>query len=128
LRLSANYAYLHATQPDGVGGQVEEIRRPKHSGSISIDGSARRFTYGASLAYVGTHTDTNFNSFPFETVHLASYWLAGARIAYAVRPGIEVFARGSNLLNQHYEDVFGYHTEGRALFAGIRLSSLSASQ
>ena len=128
FRLSANYAFLHATQPDGLGGQVEEIRRPKHSGSVSIDGSAHRFTYGASLAYVGTHTDTNFNTFPFQTVHLASYWLAGARIGYAVRPGIEVFARGANLLNQHYEDVFGYRTEGRALFAGIRLSSLPASQ
>ena len=123
LRVSANYAYLRATQPDGSGGQVEEIRRPKHSGSIALDGSGHRLTYGASLAYVGTHTDTNFNVFPFQTVTLRSYWLADARVAYALRPGIEIFARGSNLLNQHYQDVFGYHTEGRSVFAGIRLSS-----
>lgn len=128
LRLAANYAYLHATQPDDSGVQVEEIRRPRHSGSISIDGLAHRLTYGASLAYVGTQTDTNFNTFPFETVHLASYWLAAARVGYAVRPGIEIFARGSNLLNRHYQDVFGYHTEGRGLFAGVRLFNPKAQR
>ena len=51
-------------------------------------------------------------------VALGSYWLADARVAYAVRPGIELFARGSNLLDQRYQDVFGYRTEGRGLFAG----------
>jgi vitamin B12 transporter len=128
LRLSANYAYLHATQPTDGGGQVEEIRRPRHSGSVWIDGSVHRITYGASLAYVGTHADTDFNSFPFRNVQLHSYWLAGGRIGFSVRPGLELFARGSNLLNQHYEDVLGYHTEGRAVFAGFRLASALASR
>ena len=123
LKLSANYAYLHATQPDGSGSQIEEIRRPRHSGSVSIDGSVRRLTYGASLAFVGRHTDTNFNAFPFQTVTLRSYWLANARVGYSIRPGLELFARGSNLLDQHYQDVFGYRTEGRAMFAGISVSS-----
>ena len=123
LRISANYSYLHATQPDDTGRQIEEIRRPKHSGSIAIDGSDGRLTYGASLAYVGVHTDTDFNIFPAEDVRLGSYWLASGRIAYAVRPGLEIFVRGSNLLNQHYQDVLGYHTEGRGLYGGIRLSS-----
>jgi vitamin B12 transporter len=45
------------------------------------------------------------------------------RVAYALRPGIEIFARAANALNAHYEDVFGYRTEGRSLYAGIRLSS-----
>jgi vitamin B12 transporter len=39
-----------------------------------------------------------------------------------VRRGVELFARGSNLLDQHYEDAFGYRTEGRAVYAGVRLS------
>ena len=123
LRISANYTYLDATQPDDTGRQVEEIRRPKHSGSIAIDGSNDRLTYGASLAYVGVHTDTDFNIFPAEDVRLGSYWLASGRIGFAVRPGFEVFVRGSNLLNQHYQDVLGYHTEGRGLYGGIRLTS-----
>lgn len=122
LRLSANYAYLHATQPDSADGQVPELRRPKHSGSVAADGTIGRWTYGASISYVGTHLDTADN-FPFGVVQLHSYWLAGARIAYALKPGIELYARCSNLFNAHYEDSAGYHTEGFGLFAGVRLSS-----
>ena len=124
LRLSANYAFLHATEPDsGDLGQVREVRRPRHSGSIAADGSVGRLTYGASLAYVGNRSDTNFDLFPAAPVTLHAYWLAGARVAYRLRPGLELFARGSNLLNQHVEDVFGSRTEGRAVYAGLRLSS-----
>ena len=54
------------------------------------------------------------------------YWLAGARIAYAVRPGIELFARGSNLFDTRYEDS-GYRTEGRGVFVGIRLADRRSS-
>ncbi|MFL6753654.1 MAG: TonB-dependent receptor domain-containing protein [Sphingomicrobium sp.] len=122
LRLSANYSYLKATQPDLVSGeQVAEARRPKHSGSIVVDGSVAQFSYGASLAYVGDHFD-NRDTFPFDRVTLGSYWIADARLAYSIGRGIEFFARGTNLLDQHYQDVFGYRTEGRAIYAGLRLS------
>ena len=123
LRLSANYAYLKATQPDSVTGlQVAEARRPNHSGSVALDGAAGRFTYGAALAYVGDRFD-NRDTFPFDRVALGSYWLADARVAYKIRRGIELFARGSNLLDQKYEDAFSYRTERRAVYAGVRLNS-----
>jgi vitamin B12 transporter len=122
LRLSANYAYLKSTQPDAVTGErATETRRPKHSGSVAADGLIGRFSYGASLAYVGKHLD-NRDTFPFARVTLGSYWLADARVAYAVRPGVELFARGANLLDQQYQDVFSYRTEGRAVYAGVRLN------
>jgi vitamin B12 transporter len=123
LRLSANYAYLKATQPDTTLTQVHELRRPKHSGSLALDGASGKFTYGGSIAYVGRHFDQR-DTFPFDRVTLGSYWLADTRVAYALRPGVELFARMSNALGQHYEDVFGYRTEPRAAYAGLRLSSL----
>nr|NUR38327.1 TonB-dependent receptor [Sphingomonas sp.] len=122
LRLSANYAYLKATQPDDTTlTQVHELRRSKHSGSLALDGSSRKITYGGSIAYVGKHFDQR-DTFPFDRVTLGSYWLADARVAYAFRPGVEIFARISNAFDQHYEDVFGYRTEPRAAYAGVRLS------
>jgi vitamin B12 transporter len=122
LRLSANYAYLKSTQPDAVTGErLTETRRPKYSGSIAADGSLGHVRYGATVAYVGKHLD-NRDIFPFDRLTLGSYWLADARLAYAVRPGVELYVRGSNLLDQHYQDVFSYRTGGRALYAGIRLS------
>ena len=122
LRLSANYAYLKSTQPDSVADrQLEELRRPQHSGAVALDGSRGSWTYGASVAYVGPHLDRE-EIFPFGVVKVDSYWLAGARVAYSVRPGAEIFVRGANLLDQEYEDSVGYRTEGRGLFAGIRLT------
>ena len=127
LRLSANYAYLRATQPDPVtGAQLTETRRPKNSASVVVDGTAGRISYAASLAYVGKHLD-NRDIYPFDRLSLGSYWLADARVAYAVRPGVELFVRGANLLDQKYQDVFTYRTEGRGLFAGIRLADRRSS-
>ena len=122
FRISANYAYLDATQPDNVSvTQVHELRRPKHSGSVALDGTAARFTYGASIAYVGRHFDQR-DTFPFDRVTLGSYWLADARVGYEIAPGIEAFGRMSNAFGQHYEDVFGYRTEPRAVYAGLKFS------
>lgn len=123
LRLKASYAFLHATEPDSSGEhQTPELRRPKHSGSMIADGAIGQWSYGASISYVGDHLDHSDN-FPFGLVRLRSYWLVGARLAYRLKPGIEIYARGSNLLGSHYEDSVGYRTEGFGLFAGLRLAS-----
>ena len=73
------------------------------------------------MAYSGSRIDTRDN-FPFDRVRLDSYWLAGARLAYAVRPEVELFARVSNAFDSDYQDVFAYRTEGRGIYAGIRLA------
>lgn len=127
LRLSVNYAYLHATEPDTVTGHpVTEHRRPRHSGSVAADGALGPWSYGASIAYVGSQLDTRDN-YPFDVVRLHSYWLAGARVAYAVRPRIELYVRGSNLFDSIYQNSVGYHTEGRGVFVGIRLADRRSS-
>ncbi len=124
LHLSANYAFLHATQPGSIPSlQLREVRRPRHSGSIEADGQAARLSYGASLAYTGGRRDSNFDVVPAEQVRLKPYWLGGVRIGYAIGPRTQLFARVSNLFDAHYQDVFGYRTEGRAIYAGIRLGS-----
>ena len=127
LRLTANYAYLRSTRPDSsTNEQLEEWRRPRHSGSLAAEGSSGRVSYGGSLAYVGAHLDRQEIA-PFAIVRLDSYWLAGARLAYRVRRGLELFARGSNLLDEKYEDSAGYRTEGRGLFVGLMLADRRSS-
>ena len=122
LRLTASYAYLKASEPGDLGSSVREARRPKHSGSIAVEGRLGRFVYGGSLAYTGAREDTNFETFPFQRVRLDPYWLAGARLAYEVHPGVEVFARAANAFDARYQDALGYRTEGRSLYAGIRVA------
>ena len=122
LRLTANYAYLKASEPDTISTlRSHETRRPKHSGSIGADGSTNRLTYGASIAYVGA-TTIQLDPFPFDHVALGSYWLADARIAY-LTAGIELFVRMSNALNQLRGRIRLSHRR-RAAYAGLRLSRL----
>ena len=116
---------LSATRPQPTRGQrcsLREMRRPKHSGSVALDGASGRLSYGASLAYVGrTATDSDFDVFPALPVRLDAYWLAGARVAYAgqARPRA-VRAR----LEPARQRVSGYvrlSDRRPALFAGLRL-------
>jgi len=122
VRLTSTYAYLDAEQQQQQeAAAARELRRPRHSGSIAADGEAGRLSYGASLSYVGDHLDQR-DSFPFDRVRLDSYWLANARIAYAVTPGIEVFGRVANAFDDVYQDAVGYRTEGRSVYAGVRIA------
>ncbi len=118
-RLAATYSYLDASEPS-FAGHLREVRRPRHSGSVTLDGARGNFTYGASIAHVGRRGDTDFDI--FQRVSLSPYWLAGARVAYAVRPGVELFGRVANVFDDRYQDVVGYRTEGRSAYAGLRLS------
>ena len=121
LRIDANYTYLDADDQQVSGGpELREARRPKHSANVSFAYRADRLTIGGAIAYVGKRRDTDFDLFPAQDVKLGDYFLASARIGYRLTQGIEIFARGTNLFDEEYQDVVGYATPGIAVFGGIR--------
>jgi vitamin B12 transporter len=127
LRISANYTYLDAKEQKLAGGpRIREIRRAKHSANLYADYTAGPLTLGGSLSYVGKRPDTDFdvfdlNTFDYLRVNLKSYVLAGARVAYAITPNIEGFARIENAFDEKYQDAVGYATPGRTVYAGFRV-------
>jgi len=126
LSIGGSYTYTDSTEKDGLGGDVRELRRPRHSGSLS--GSYRFLDERANLTvvadYGGTSTDTFFPPFPVpsEIVSLESYWLLGLTASYDINRNTNLFIRANNLLDKDYEQVFGYRTPGRSVYAGARLS------
>ena len=122
LRLTVNYAWLDASEPEVGGGQLKEPRRPKHSGSVAVDGTQGRLIYGVAVAYTGRRTDTDFDVFPAELVRFDPYWLASARIAYRLTDELEAHVRVANAFDEDYQDVVGYRTEGRSIHAGLRVA------
>ncbi len=122
LRLTATYAWTDASEPAVAGGQLREQRRPRHSGSVAVDGVAGRLSYGAAIAYTGARIDTDFDVFPAARVRLGSYWLADARVAYGLVEGIEATVRVANAFGDRYQDVLGYRTAGRSVHAGLRVA------
>ena len=127
LRISANYTYLDAQeQKVGGGVRLKEVQRPKHSANIVLDYISGPLTLGGSVAYVGKRGDTDFDivdpvTFMSPRVTLKSYALADARVAYALTRGLEAFVRVENAFDQKYQDVVGYATPGRTIYAGFRI-------
>jgi vitamin B12 transporter len=125
LSFGGSYTYTDSTQNDGSGDDVPELRRPRHSGSLNT--SYRflddRATLKVVADYGGTSTDIFFPPFPApsEIVSLDSFWLLDVTASYDINQNTNIFVRANNLLDEDYEQVFGYRTPGRSAHVGVRL-------
>ena len=126
LSFGGSYTYTDSTQNDGSGSDVRELRRPRHSGSLNT--SYRFLDERAKLMvvadYGGTSTDIFFPPFPLppEIVSLDSFWLLDLTASYDINRNTNIFVRALNLLDEDYEQVYGYRTPGRSAYVGIRVS------
>lgn len=119
LHFGASYTYLDATDPDGI----KEIRRPPHAGRADLTATFAdgKGTFNVAAIYNGRQTDFNFGTFPSTTVTLDDYLLVNVALTYRIDPRIELFVRGENLLDQDYQEVYGYNTPGLVAYAGFRI-------
>ena len=118
-------AYTHLTATDATG--LTEIRRPSDSGRIDLAyrfGENGRGTASISALYNGVMQDSAFRlpTFDVERVALHDYWLLNIAGSYKVQPGVELFARVENLLNEKYQEIYGFSTPGVGAFGGIKLT------
>ena len=126
LTLSASYTLLDARDPQGI----QEIRRPRHSGRIEASYTflGERARIGVSAIYNGTMRDEALRAadpfiFPLtpERVNLKEYWLVAATASYKLTPQMEIYGRVENLLDQRYEEIYGFGTPGLAAYGGLRI-------
>ncbi|MEO7760299.1 MAG: TonB-dependent receptor [Casimicrobiaceae bacterium] len=96
------------------------VRRAKTFGSLSINGNAGAWHWGAQLVGSGERFDSAANS---AASRLAGYGLLNLRLAYAVAPQYTVSLRWNNVLNKSYELVRGYNTPQSNFFAMLEYSA-----
>ena len=126
LQLTASYTYTDASEKDDQGNETRELRRPRHAGSIG--GDYRFWNERANLAlvadYGGSRTDLFFPPFPepSEVVVLDAAWLLDLTVGLDVTRTVNLFVRATNLLDEEYEQVYGFRTRGRAGFLGVRVN------
>jgi vitamin B12 transporter len=98
-----------------------EIRRPEFTSSLGLNWQSRDSRWQAGLAadHTGDQLDTDFGT--FTSVTLPAYTLLSARLAWQFSPTLQIYMRGTNLSEEEGADVFGYASEGRGLFVGLRL-------
>lgn len=120
LRLAATYSWLDAEEGRVAGSaRIKEVRRAKHSGSLTAVADLDRLQLAASVAYVGKRRDTDFDT--FSDVTLGSYALVTLAGKYRLSESIELTARVENAADANYEDVFAYRTPGIAAYGGLKV-------
>ncbi|MCF6292189.1 MAG: TonB-dependent receptor [Robiginitomaculum sp.] len=98
---------------------IPEIRRPDFLASLSVfwqdPGESWQLSLGVD--HNGSMGDTDFGS--FQPVTLAAYTLIRAKASRKVGDNFSIYLRGENLGNANYQEVFGYASQGRALYGGL---------
>ncbi len=113
--LQGSASFLNSEQDD-----LEEIRRPRFLASGTATWHpVDDLSLTVNLDHNGQQLDTDFAS--FETVELDSFTLIGANARYNLSDEVAFTLRGSNLLNETYQELVGYASPGRAVFAGLEL-------
>ena len=100
---------------------VKEIRRPDFLGSATFTWKPLDvLSFTASVDHTGSQLDSDFSTFPSTARELDAYTLVGLNAAYDVNEIITLTLRGDNLLDEKYQEVLGYASQGRGIYAGLR--------
>ncbi len=131
---SANYTFLETTVIDGggVGGTLFPrgeplLRRPKHSGSVSVGYRRDRIDAVLTLFVKGDSIDRDFSKPGSPRVTLGGYEKLDLSFAYTLFKdvvGLREIAwktRFQNLLNERYEEVFGFSSPRLSALTGIEV-------
>lgn len=113
--LTARASYTHLVARDLSTG-LKLARRPEHEGRLAF-----RFTpmEGLSIEPVVQFVGVRYSS-ANQVYKLAPYARFDLRAEYQLHKHLAVFARGENLTNARYQEVYNYGTTGRAAYAGLR--------
>ncbi len=100
------------------------LRRPKFAGSAWVDARWKRLRAHLAGRYVGTRDDADYRDWTApQRVELDDYFVMDAVLSYMVPTAapvkdMEIFLKGTNILDADYENVFGFSTPGAAVMLG----------
>ena len=124
VTLGASYTYTDATEKNGAGQSVQEVRRPKHMASLSTNYrfSDDRGNLNLNVRYNGSQQDVFFSPLTYESeyIKLDAYTLLNLAVSWKLTQSLELTGRVSNLLDEEYEEVLGFARPGRGIYAGLR--------
>lgn len=126
VELEARYAVGNlslsgaATFLDSEQNGTSEIRRPDFTGNLSVIWEASEaLQLSAQIDHTGQQLDTDFAT--FTDVTLDAFTQVGVRADYRLNDIASFSLRGENLLDEEYQEIVGYESPGRAVFAGLAL-------
>jgi outer membrane cobalamin receptor len=113
---SLNYTLLDAQDTSGAYEDKTLTYRPKNKVGGRLGYQSAR---GLKLNVNAEYTDSVFAN-RANTQELGGFMTLGAYAAQTVFKGVEIFARGDNLLNKQYQMVNGYPMPGFSVMGGVK--------
>ncbi len=119
LTIGASFTYID-TEDKETG--LELLRRPETQTSLNINW---KLSEGANInlgiTYVGSRKDIDFTSYPYERIDLEEYTRVDLSLGWDLGD-YQIFGRIENLLDEEYQEVYGFASEGLSFYAGVKTS------
>jgi vitamin B12 transporter len=117
LSLSGAWTWLSVAEDTLTGEQL--LRRPDYTANVAARYRFPRWVSVDTIVYfVGESADKNFTSFPAENVTNDAYVKWDAAVTVSPLAHVDLTARVENLLDDQYEEAFGFPALGRAFWFG----------
>jgi vitamin B12 transporter len=123
LVFTAAYTYLEAEKTSSK--DVSQLqgarlpRRPRNEIYVSATYLAwKRLRTVIEAKFVNAREELNFGGPNFD---IEDYSFVNIAAEYEVNPHFSIFGRVDNLTNEHYSEVFGFPSLGRAAYGGVKV-------
>jgi vitamin B12 transporter len=112
-----NTKITSSNTPGEVGEEL--LRRPRNSGSVSLELTPKRWTIVAGGRFVGERQDEDF---VFGINRDPAYQYVFVNASYLATKNVTPFVRIQNALDQQYQEVLGYSALSRSATGGLRIT------
>ena len=116
LKLNLTYTYTDSIQPSN-GRYIDELRRPRNIASMKILWKFNQYLF---LNLNAQHTDKQIDIVYPTNVLLRAYTIVGLDGSFLLNDRLTLNLSINNLLDEDYEEIYGYRALGLNANAGIR--------
>ncbi len=132
LTIAGTYTFLSTKVLENETGGTELVvgeplvRRPEHSGSLSLDHLWDRLHTNLTVTFVGDRQDLDFRTFPAPRVTNPGYTAVDLAASYLLLKDrlhlreLTLFGKILNLFDERYEQVFGFSAPGTTFLLGLK--------
>lgn len=116
----AGYTYLRAVDAGATESTERRlIRRPRHTIAADVAWTTDRLMVGLGAQAAIDREDSDFSSFPFRRIDPGNVFDARVTAEWRASGLLAIRGRIENLLNDRYEEVYGYPALGRRVTVGL---------
>jgi len=122
LILKTNYTYLNARdKSEGTPDYNQKlIRRPENKAGFYVSYTWNNIAnMNLDFMYVGKRDELDFVTYPATRIVMPGYFLVNLAAYYDLFSFLRLQGRIENLLNEQYEEIYGYGTAGLSFYGGI---------